>query len=184
MVSIPPEYNYFNTSYRNDVSRWGGITHKKPENISREIDLRRASGESSTVARCIESMTTECRPVTTPNSLYQDSYVPHVPYARGITATHNLRCPPSPAVPEAPSPEVLRPTTEYTSNYKFKRPQAFLRPELVELCSRAQEAARAIGSDGRLNPNWDTSYRRHYCERATLPHTSEAVTFHGYTGMR
>jgi hypothetical protein len=72
------------------------MTYKKPENISREIDLPGAAGESSTVSRCLESLRTGCRPVTTPHSLYQDSYVPHVPYTRGINASYTLRCPPSP----------------------------------------------------------------------------------------
>jgi hypothetical protein len=184
MADIPPEYNFYNTIYRNDISRWAGMTYKKPENISREIDLRRAAGESSTVSRCIESLRAGCRPVTTPHSLYQDSYVPHMPYKRGINASYTQRCPPSPAVPDAPDPQLLRPTTEYSSRYTVPDPEPFLPPELVARCSTACATARKIGTDGDYNPHWDTTYRHDYCERVTQPHTSHAVTFHSYTGMR
>jgi hypothetical protein len=184
MSEAPADYNFYNTIYRNDVSRWGGQTYKRPENISREIDIRRASTESSTVSRCLESLRAGYRPVATPHTLYQDSYVPHVPYKRGISTSYTRRCPASPALPDAPDPSVLRPTTEYSSRYAVPRPEPFLRPELVDRCSTARFTTRTIGNDGRYNPSWDTSYRRDYCERVTQPHTTQAVTFHSYTGMR
>jgi hypothetical protein len=37
---------------------------------------------------------------------------------------------------------------------------------------------------GGLSPQWDTTYRRDYCERVTEPKTSTAVTFFTHTGLR
>jgi hypothetical protein len=184
MGEIPSEYNFYNTSYRNDVSRWGGQTYKKPENISREIDLRQTASTSPGIARCLASMQANCRPVQTPNTLYRDSYVPHMPASRGIGPSYTRRAPPGSSIPDPPDPSILRHSTEYRSRYTIPRSEPFLPPELVDRCSTAKVTARTIGADRQFSPAWDTTYRRHYCEQVTHPQTTEAVTFHSTTGMR
>jgi hypothetical protein len=181
----PAEPDYFTTIYRNDIARWGGMTYKRQqEDISREIDVSRTAASSSTVSRCMQSMRSGCRPVTTGTTLYRDSYVPHMASSRDIGPTYSRRCPAAPPPPDAADPSILRPTTEYGSKYRVPHPEPFLRPELVARCSTAHVTSRSIGREPQFCPGWDTTYRNHYCERVTRPVTSDAVTFHTHTGLR
>lgn len=179
-----PTYNYYTTIYRKDLAQWGGKTHKRPENISRTIDVSQMADSNGTVRRCMKSMCTGCRPVTTPTSLHRDSYIPHMPCTRGLGPTYTQRAPPSPAPPNRPDMNLFRPTTEYGSRYMYPQPDPFLKSETVERCSTTKITTRSFNQNGEMNPQWNTSYRGQFCEKAYDPKTSQAVTFHTHTHLR
>jgi hypothetical protein len=181
-LSVPPEYNFYSSIYRNDISRWAGQTYKRPENITREIDLTQSAASSQAVTRCIRSLNGGCRGVSTGTTLYQDSYVPHMAATRDLRASYTARCPPSPAVPDSPDPSILRPTTEYGSRYRVPRPEPLLSPEFIARCSTTNLTARSV--PGGVSPAWNTTYRQRQCEKVTEPQTSRAVTFFTHTGLR
>ncbi|OHS93571.1 hypothetical protein TRFO_40156 [Tritrichomonas foetus] len=178
-------YNFYTSIYRHDVSRWGGRTHRKPENISREMDVSQIAATSSSVKRCMNSMTKTCRPVCTPTSLYRDSYVPHMPVTRGLFPIYSNRTPEAPAPPGAPDPSLLRPTTEYGSRYRPPNPKPFISQELTERCSTATVTTRSFNRQTHeVSPIWNTTYRASYCEKPYDPTYSSAITFHSATNLR
>ena len=179
----PEEYNFYHSIYQNDLSRWGGLTYRKPENISREIDINAAAAESSTVTRCMKSMRTGCKPVYTPNSLQRDSYVPHFPVTRDVGPTFSPRCPEAPPPPEAADPELIRMSTEYGSHYRPPNPKPFLSRETVERWSTSS-TVKTRGMGRNLAPEWDTCYRGTFCEKAADPKYSKPITFYSETNLR
>jgi hypothetical protein len=183
MEQAPKDYDYYTTTYRWDLCRWAGRTHKVPENISREINVGKSAQTNGTVRRCIGSMQRGTRGVYTPSTLYQDSYIPHMAFTRDIGPSFSLRCPEGAPPPDAAKPELLRPSTEYGQRYIPPRAEPFLTSEFVDRCSTTKTRSRAIG-DGPSVPRWSTTYRRHYCEKAADLSTSRAVTFHTHTGLR
>ena len=179
----PADYNFYHSIYQNDISRWGGQTYKKPENISREIDLTAAAGESSTVSRCMTSMRRGCRPVYTPNSLHRDSYVPHMPMTRDVGPTFSLRCPEAPPPPDAANPDLLKMTTEYGSHYTPPHPKPFVSQETIDKYSTSS-TVRTRGIGRNFAPEWDTTYRATFCEKAADPKLSNGITFYSFTNRR
>ena len=179
----PADYNFYHSIYQNDLSRWGGLTYRKPENISREIDINAAAAESSTVTRCMKSMRTGCKPVYTPNSLQRDSYVPHFPVTRDVGPTFSPRCPEAPPPPEAANPELIRMSTEYGSHYRPPNPKPFLSRETVERWSTSS-TVKTRGMGRNLAPEWDTCYRGTFCEKAADPKYSKPITFYSSTNLR
>ena len=183
-ASASSGYNFYNSCYRNDVSKWGGRAYKQSDDVPREIDLNSAAANSSTITRCMISMRNGCRPVQTPTSLQRDSYVPHMPVTREAGPTYTQRCPPAAAPPDAPAdPSVLRPSTEYGSRYKRPIPQPFVAQATIDRCETAKVSTRSASGRG-YQPCWDSSYRRQFCEKVADPMYSEAVTFHSTTQLR
>lgn len=184
-MSKGDDYNFYKSIYQNDISRWGGRTFRKPENISREMDVSQMAANSQSVSRCLNSMKTTCRPVCTPTSLYRASYVPHMPTRRGpFDPSYSNRCPESPPLPNAPDPSVLRPSTEYGSRYVYPHPKPYLSQDLVERCSTAAITTRNYRQTNDFSPQWDTTYRKGYCEKAMDAHYSPGITFHSTTNLR
>lgn len=175
------DYNFFDSSYRRNVARWGGMTHQKPECISREIDVNAAAAGSSTVTRCMISMRNGCRPVETPTSLQRDSYKWQGAITRNVGPTFNRRTPDGQGRPPAPDPDLLRPSTEYGSRYLRPRHDPYINNDTMDRCATAAIRTRGMGAGC---PAWNTSYRGQFCERVTTPHTSQAITFHTHTNMR
>lgn len=177
------DYNFYTSIYQHDISKWGGRTYRVPENISREMDVNTSA--SSSVRRCMNSLKNTCRPVCTPTSLYRASYVPHMPTKRDLfSPSYSNRCPPSPALPDAPDPNVLRPTTEYGARYRPPNPKPFLSQDLVQRCSTASITTRSIRGEREYTPRWDTTYRKSYCEKTMEPKYSSTITFHSTTNLR
>lgn len=180
-----PDYSFFTSSYRHDVSGWGGKSYGKPENVSRELDLASAASSSSTVTRCMKSMTSSCRPICTPTSTQRASYGAPAPFTRATTATYTTRVPKVPAPPDAPNMNLFKLTTEYGSRYQPPRAQPFIKQETINRCQTAAAVTRSSTAASRgYNPTWNTSYRGSYCEQAANPRYSQAVTFHSNTNLR
>lgn len=179
------DYSFFTSSYRHDVSGWSGKSYRKPENISRELDLSSAAASSSTVTRCMKSMKSGCRPICTPTSTQRAAYGAPAPFTRATTATYTMRIPNVPAPPDAPNMTLFRPTTEYGSRYTPPRSEPFIKQETINRCQTAAAATRASSAATRgYNPTWNTSYRAGHCERAANARYSQAVTFHSNTNLR
>ena len=185
----PPDdrdpYNFYTSIYRHDVSRWGGRTHNKPESISREMDVSQMAASSGSVRRCLNSMTRTCRPVSTPTSLYRDSYVPHMPVTRGLNPSYSNRQPIGAPPPDAPDPALLRPTTEHNDGYRPPVHKPFISNELTNRVSTAAYTTRTFKKQTHeVAPVWNTTYRADFCEKPYDPKYSTPVTFHSHTNLR
>jgi hypothetical protein len=166
-------YNSFTTTYRRDISDWAGRSYLRPAPVPRELDVDATAAQIPVLARCLRSMRAGCAPAVTGTTLYRDSYVPHLPGNREIRSSYSLRCPEPPAPPDAPLPDCLRPTTEYSARYTAPVPLPPIKRDFA--CNSSQTAFRTA---------WNTSYRSNYCTANVRPDTSAPITFFGQTGLR
>jgi hypothetical protein len=70
------------------------MTYKQPEAIPREMHVERATGSSSSLSRCLQSMGSGCRPVTTGTTLYRDCYIAPMGCSRDAGPMYSQSCPP------------------------------------------------------------------------------------------
>ena len=175
-------HNYFTTSYRHDVSEYGGETFRVPENEQPTIDVNTVSATKRSLGRQMQRME-ETAPLLTPNSTYRASYVPHMPIPRDIQPTFNGLVPPPMELPDAPDESIFHATTEYGSKYLGKPGEPMINNTTLQRCYETRTVKNRSIDVPTRPPQWETTYRDSYCNKVTDLNTSAAITVHNMGGL-
>ena len=173
-------HNYFTTSYRHDVSEYGGETFRVPEDEKINVDVPNLASTKKSIGRQMQQVEMNGA-IFTPDSTYRASYVCHGTMSRDVQPSFNGLVPPPMPLPDAPDESIFRATTEYGAKYRGKPGEPMLNQTTLQRCYETQTMkSRSIDLPTRA-PQWETTYRDSYCNKVTDLKTSPAITTHNMT---
>lgn len=177
-------HNYYNSSYRYDVARWGGQTFTVPDNLPRNMDVSKLGETNRAIGRALKTCTTTST-IRTPESTTRATYVNHFPKTRSIDGpTYSQVTPRGVQPPKLGDETLFRPSTEYGSRYTRKYPEPFVSDKTRARCISPDNTFARRGATTQHGNRWESTYRNDYCNKVSDLHTSGAVTFRNFTGLR